>query len=151
MIILSVKNLRWVRADHSAFDANVETDELGIIPYTATPDSPTDYGKEIWSKGNSGEYGPIGEYSPSIISPNDRPLSPEQFYGLLGTLDKLDLFMAEIDNVSPTSKKLTCRNQFNNSTTFAWDMVLMTLVAPLVWGTAWRELIGDNWINSSQA
>ncbi|MGN8022991.1 hypothetical protein ACTJJ7_19990 [Phyllobacterium sp. 22229] len=148
MIIKSVKNLRWVRSDRSAFDADVDTVELGVIPYTATPESPTNYGQEIWSKGLAGEYGDIADFAPPIVLPLNKPLSPEQFYGLLDGLGKLDQFATMIEAVVPTVKKMTCRNQFNNATTFIWDMVLMTEVAPKVWGDDWRTVVGPQWVSA---
>ncbi|SDP08154.1 hypothetical protein [Phyllobacterium sp. OV277] len=80
------------------------------------------------------------------VTPLGLALDPDQFYSLLDGLGKIDQFMGGIETVTPTAKKLTCRNQFNNSTMFTWDMVLMALVAPKVWGDAWQDDLSSAWI-----
>lgn len=81
-------------------------------------------------------------------SPLDFPLSPDQFYTMLETEEKLDAFIAAIETVTPTAKKLTCRNQFNNATVFTWDMVLVTQVMPkaAIYGATWEETLAPIWI-----
>ncbi len=67
MNILSVSNPRWSDSSKSRFDVDLETEELGVIPYTAAPDSPTEYGQEIWEKGTTGEYGAIRAFTPPTL------------------------------------------------------------------------------------
>lgn len=82
------------------------------------------------------------------LVPQNTPLSADQFYGLLDRLGKLDQFASAIETVSTAAKKLTCRNQFNNSQSFSWDMVLMAEVAPKVWGDDWRSVVGPLWVSA---
>lgn len=84
------------------------------------------------------------------VIPQNIPLSADQFYSLLDTIGKLDQFTAAIETVSPTAKKMTCRNQFNNSVSFTWDMILMSLVAPIVWGVDWQSELTQPWVASAQ-
>lgn len=97
--------------------------------------------------------GTVVEYVPPvpIVRPEDRNLSAEQFYKMLDVgLGKFDQFAAAIESVTPPSKKLTCRNQFNNSTSFSWEMALMTTIAPLVWGSGWQNDVASAWIAAGE-
>lgn len=73
------------------------------------------------------------------------PLSAEQFYGFLESMGEIDNFADQIETVTPTSKKMTCRSQFNNGSSFSYDQVLMQLVAPKVWGPDWATTIAEYW------
>ena len=88
MEILSVTNLQWVDAEHSKFDAVVEFEELGIVPYTASPDSTSDYGQKIWAHGIAGEFGAIAEYVEKEPEPKSIPdeISRRQFFQYLAVL-----------------------------------------------------------------
>ncbi|PRD42329.1 hypothetical protein C5748_16155 [Phyllobacterium phragmitis] len=77
MEVISVSNLKWSRHDQTAFDALVELDGIGLVPFTAVPDSDTEYGREIWEKGVAGEYGPISEFL---------PLTPEEARAVMPNL-----------------------------------------------------------------
>jgi len=108
-----------------------------------------------FTRGTGGTvYGKIWDgikIAPRPVLPLTSPLSPDKFYGWLDSLGKLDPFAAAIEQVTPVAKKMTCRNQFNNSTSFTWDMVLMTLVAPLVWDANWQDQVSGSWVAASQA
>lgn len=151
--IVDVKNPRWVRADHSLLDADVlfqELEALGYVAFTTMADADTPHGVQIWEDCNALVYGPIAEYVPPVILPVNVGLTPDQFYHMLEfDLAVIEDFDAAIETVTPLSKKKTCRNQFDNSATFTWDMVLMTVVAPKVWGAAWQDDIGPVWIAAS--
>jgi len=45
--IIEYKNLVWINAEHSAFNAEFNTESLGWIPYTCGADD-TGIGKQIW-------------------------------------------------------------------------------------------------------
>lgn len=148
--VLDIKNPRWVREDHSMLNADVlfaELEPLGYLAFTAVANGDTAHGVKIWDECIALEHGPIAEYVPPVILPADVGLTPDQFYTMLETdLGVIEEFTSAIETVTPISKKLTCRNQFNNSSFFTWDMILMTLVAPKVWGDDWQDEIGATWI-----
>ncbi|WP_427351168.1 hypothetical protein [Erwinia amylovora] len=118
-------------------------------PFTCGPNDNMDYAKDIYARAVAGDFGTVTPYVPPMVAPISRTLSPDQFYTLIDSLGKLDQFIAAIENVTPTAKKLTCRNQFNNSTSFTWDMVLMAHVAPKVWGEAWQDNLATAWVAAS--
>jgi len=107
-----------------------------------------------FSRGTGGTvYGKIWDgtkIAPRPLVPQNTPRSAEQFYGLLDAVGKLDQFVEMIETVTPAAKKLMCRNQFNNATTFTWDMVLLTEVAPKVWGDDWRNTLTPDWLSAGQ-
>lgn len=57
----------WANEGHTAINVTVLSEELGLIPFTATPDDPMDYGREIYDSCIKGEYGEIAEYIPPEI------------------------------------------------------------------------------------
>ena len=84
------------------------------------------------------------------ILPSDLPLTSNQFYVMLENEGKIEAFISAIETVTPISKKLTCRNQFNNSTDFTWDMILVQTVMPLasIYGPSWADILSPIWINA---
>jgi len=92
----------------------------------------------------------ITPYTAPVLTPIITPLTPDQFYTMLENEGKLDPFIAAIETVTPTSKKLTCRNQFNNSTEFTWDMIVVNLVMPKVYGVDWQTIVSPIWVNAYQ-
>lgn len=82
--------------------------------------------------------------------PATSPLTPDQFYTMLDNEAQLDAFIAAIETVTPTSKKLTCRNQFNNAQEFTWEMIVVTLVMPKVYGVDWQTIVAPIWVNAYQ-
>lgn len=100
---------------------------------------------------------PLDESDPEVqaflnppIQPQSVALSANQFYVMLENDGKLDAFMAAIETVTPTAKKLTCRNQFNNSTSFTWDMALIQTVMSkaTVYGPEWETTLGPLWLEA---
>lgn len=148
--IVDVKNVHWSAPDNSRVDGDVlfqELEALGYVPFSAVENDDTAHGVEFWTKANAGDYGPVAPYVAPIILPENVGLTPDQFYTMLeADLAVIEEFAAAIETVTPISKKLTCRNQFNNSSSFSWDMILMTIVAPKVWGDDWQNEIGASWI-----
>ncbi|MEK1890804.1 MAG: hypothetical protein AAAB35_25225 [Phyllobacterium sp.] len=92
------------------------------------------------------EGGVIGPYVAPVLTPIECPLSPDQFYTMLDNEGKFEDFDAAINTVTPASKKQTCRNQFNNAQLFTWDMVLVQMVMPNVYGAGWEETFGPVWV-----
>ncbi len=106
--------------------------------YTRGPGG-TVYGK-VWN-GSA-----IVEYVPPIT---EIPLSFDQFRTMLEVIEKLDAFKAGIETLIPASKTIMMRNVFNNpSNTFAFGMELMTLVAPIVWGADWQNILASLWLEA---
>lgn len=100
----------------------------------------------------------LGDNTPSDpvvppLTPMDCPLSPDQFYTMLENEGKLDAFVDAIETVTPVSKKLTCRNQFNNASVFTWDMVLVSQVMPKaeIYGATWEETLWPIWVDAFQS
>jgi hypothetical protein len=57
----------WANEGHTAINVMVFSEEYGLIPFTATPDDPMDYGREIYDACINGEHGEIAEYVPPEI------------------------------------------------------------------------------------
>ncbi|HHV66615.1 MAG TPA: hypothetical protein GXX48_03065 [Ochrobactrum intermedium] len=124
MKILSVTNLNWVDAEQTKFDAVVEFEELGIVPYTASPDSTSDYGQEIWANGIAGEYGDIADYE------EPQPLTPEELRKMMPKLEKwrvdtvIDLETGLRDKINaaiakwPDPKRTIAKNKLASVTVF---------------------------------
>lgn len=149
MSYTTVSDPKWNDFGHTSIDCKVRFDaypNLGPLNFTANPLDTEPHGVEIFNRCVAGDFGPVAEYVAPVILPQSRPLTPEQFYGWLDGLGKIDPFVAAIEQVEPVAKKLTCRNQFNNSTLFAWDMVLMTHVAPKLWGDTWQVDLASSWV-----
>jgi hypothetical protein len=58
-----VKNLKWVDAEHTTFECVVKYAEFNEEhPSGVNAIDPTAHIRELWEKGNAGEYGVIEEY-----------------------------------------------------------------------------------------
>lgn len=148
-VYTDVQNPQYSAPDNSTIDCDVLfSHETQFLRFTANPLDVMPYGVEIFNRCFAGDFGVIAPYVAPVVLPSDVSLTADQFYTLLDTLGELDNFINAIETVTLVAKKLTCRNQFNNSTTFTWDMVLMTLVAPIVWGATWQDDIGPAWVTA---
>lgn len=76
-LIERAHTLIWCNSDHTVFECFVKyahfTEEL---PTGVNSDDPNPHIKELWQKGNLGEYGPIAEY----VQPETPPAPPEPTY-----------------------------------------------------------------------
>lgn len=163
LVLRDVNGVEW----HDLFKQNphawyiaVDGDQT-IISMENDPEQSQISGYDIWgidsnfgfTRGPGGSvYGKIWNgtaISSRQAKPESTLLSPDQFYGLLEGLGKLDQFMTEIENIVPMAKKLTCRNQFNNSVSFSWDMALIEVVSPKVWGDNWKDDLALAWIEAA--
>lgn len=60
-----VKDLKWDNAEHTSFSCVVKYEEFNEEhPSGISGTDPYAHIKEIWEKGNAGEYGQIAEYVP---------------------------------------------------------------------------------------
>jgi hypothetical protein len=65
-----VKDLKWADAEHTMFECVVKYEEFNEEhPTGANATDQYLHIKEIWVKGNAGEYGQIAEYVPLVITP----------------------------------------------------------------------------------
>lgn len=147
--VLDAKNPRWDNAEHTSMTVDVlfaELESLGYIPFGAVDEADTTHGQLIWDNAIAGLYGLIAEYVPPVIGPEQTPLTNIQFYTMLEVIEKMTEFEAAIETLTPASKKIMMRNTYRLSTEFTWDMELMTLVAPIVWGVDWQDIIADDWM-----
>jgi hypothetical protein len=72
--IESVKNLIWDNAEHTSFSCVVKYAEFDEeVNAGIDPKDKYAHIKEIWVKGNAGEYGAIAEYVPPEIPPLPEP------------------------------------------------------------------------------
>lgn len=60
--------MRWANAEHTGIDMFITIDGQKL-PFTARQDDPESYGRELFQKAVSGEFGEIGEYQPPILEP----------------------------------------------------------------------------------
>lgn len=56
------KNPRWVNAEHTAIDCEIEHPQYGWIPFTASPDDVEQHGREIFAQLSQGV---VADYVPT--------------------------------------------------------------------------------------
>lgn len=63
-----IKNPKWVNAEHTLIDCEVNFNHLPeeFVPFTADPNDIYPYCKEIFDRCASGEFGPVAEYVPPV-------------------------------------------------------------------------------------
>jgi len=73
MIATDVKNPVYANAENTQINCNVKFDQIfEHVPFTASPDDPVDYGRELYVQLVAGQWGQIAPYiSPAapIIDP----------------------------------------------------------------------------------
>lgn len=73
-------------------------------------------------------------------------LDHDQFKTMLEVNGHLERFAEVISMITPAEKMIMLRNRFNNgSTKFDIDSELMALVAPIIWGDEWKEVVSPMW------
>ncbi len=71
-----VKNPQWVDLNHSAINCEVIFENIGadFIPFSANPNDSYEYGREIYARCLSGEFGiisePVIDLSSTVPQPN---------------------------------------------------------------------------------
>lgn len=60
----SAKNPRWSNATKTWIDLDVDFNELDadFVPFTASADTDTDYGRDLFARAIAGEFGTIADY-----------------------------------------------------------------------------------------
>jgi hypothetical protein len=65
MIIESVNNPIYANETNTAINCNVKFDTFpDYLPFTATPNDPEEYGRQLYADLQAGKYGPIAPYVP---------------------------------------------------------------------------------------
>lgn len=54
---------------HGTIDLEIEHPQYGWIPFTASPDDPEDYGRQIYAEAIAGQFGEITPYVPPPAPP----------------------------------------------------------------------------------
>jgi hypothetical protein len=78
-LIGTLHNPRYATQDPPAsapvlFDGELTSQ---FVTFVAHPDDPHDYGVEVWTKAQAGEYGPIAPYTPYPELPATGPIGPD--------------------------------------------------------------------------
>ena len=62
--LTSLKNPRWVNAEHTAIDCEITTSQFGdeVLPFTADPNDVEEHGRKIFADILAGKYGEIKEF-----------------------------------------------------------------------------------------
>lgn len=102
MELLSIKNVSWANVDHSTLCgvAVVEVDDGSETdwPFAVRDNYDTPLGQEIWDRVNSGEFGPIGEYTepeqPEPLVPDE--ISRRQFFQQLSVMEIITKEQAKV-------------------------------------------------------
>lgn len=74
-----VKDLKWENQEHSYFSCTVKYHQFSEeVPSGVNGEDPTLHIREMWTKANAGDYGPVAEYvyvEPPIpeVAPNQQP------------------------------------------------------------------------------
>lgn len=100
MKIISVTSPQYVDINHTVIDVVLDTDEYGIIPFTATSYDTEDLGKSIHAKALAGDFGTIKPFAPKIKTPDD--LKNEENAKIKNILEQLkaDIFPSMIEFLS---------------------------------------------------
>ena len=65
MVIEDVKNPIYANKQNTQIDCSVKFDEIPeYVPFTASPNDPENYGRELYAQLIAGTWGPIAPYVP---------------------------------------------------------------------------------------
>lgn len=71
LTIESASNPVWGNLEHTIIELQVKFAEFNeVLPFGATSHDPMPYGVELYNRAMAGEFGPIGDYVPPQIAPN---------------------------------------------------------------------------------
>lgn len=59
MKIKAASSPAWSDNARTGLDLLVEFEGIGLVPFTATADDKEPHGKDLWTRANAGEFGPI--------------------------------------------------------------------------------------------
>lgn len=61
---LEFRNAKWNDAEHTTFDVEMNHPVYGWLPFTATPNDPEEFGRNVFASGLNGDL-PVSEYVPT--------------------------------------------------------------------------------------
>jgi hypothetical protein len=67
---IAVRNMRWLNAEHTLVDCQVNFNHVGFeewTPFCADPNDYMPYSKQIFDECVAGKWGPIDEYIPPVV------------------------------------------------------------------------------------
>lgn len=82
----SASNPKWVDEAHTSINLTVNFEEIGTVPFTATPNDTEEHGRDIYAKAVAGEFGEIAEWTP----PTTDELAQQARWKRSGLLQELD-------------------------------------------------------------
>lgn len=82
----SASNPKWVDEAHTSINLTVNFEEIGTVPFTATPNDTEEHGRDIYAKAVAGEFGVISEWTP----PTTDELAQQARWKRSGLLQELD-------------------------------------------------------------
>ena len=62
MNIENAQNPKWINADHTLIDLEIEHPRYGLIPFTASQTDTEKSGREIFERAANGEFGTVADY-----------------------------------------------------------------------------------------
>lgn len=71
---------KWIDSTHTAIDLFITFDELGEVPFRATPNDIETHGVDIFNKAVAGDFGPVAEFIEDILTPEQIQLQTEYLY-----------------------------------------------------------------------
>ena len=84
MNLISASNPIWSNLENTAVDIIAQFDTFpSPLPFTASSTDPEEYGRNIYTRAISGEFGPIAPYVPPVFPTNsvNQPSSPPSTNG----------------------------------------------------------------------
>lgn len=74
-VLTSLTNPVWANAEHTQIDCVITISQFGDeqLPFTADQNDVAEHGRKIFAKVAAGEYGPIAEFVPPPINPDETP------------------------------------------------------------------------------
>jgi len=126
MNLISAKNPKWVNRSKTMIDLIVRFEETGKdLPFTTSLDDPEQYGREIFNRAATKEFGEIAEFSPP---------KPPQEYVISAIKEERNLLLDETD--------WTLANDIPQATKDKWAMYRQALRdIPQQPGFPWYEQI----------
>ena len=74
MFLEYAKNPKWANAEHTIIDLTIKWDAIPQeLPFSANPNDPEQYGREIFKAAVDGHFGAIAEY----VAP-PQPIEPQE-------------------------------------------------------------------------
>lgn len=65
---LEFRNAKWNNVEHTTFDVEMNHPKYGWIPFTADPNDPEEFGRNVFAAGLNGDI-PVSEY----VLPDNQP------------------------------------------------------------------------------